>query len=247
MHRRHAGNGTRQDELLETAADPIEVFRADWGTYQTVIRENCMFHREISVAVGTLLEAFPGPLTVLDLGCGDASRITEMFKPGKVAEYCGCDLSREALDAARVNLKPFGNRAELLCREMLAVLRDAPEGHYDVVYSSYALHHLPFGEKQAFFNECSRTLRGTGLLILADIMREEGETLSGYYDRYIETMDAEWSGLTGTERGNIQEHIRSCDFPETSADLQSLAENAGLNNSWRLEKCTWHQVWCYRA
>ncbi|NTV99144.1 MAG: class I SAM-dependent methyltransferase [Chlorobiaceae bacterium] len=247
MHTWEPGTNTNAGATIEAAADPIEVFRADWGTYQTVIRENYMFHRDISASVGKLLEALPGPLKVLDLGCGDSSQVVEMFRPGQVAEYCGCDLSREALDAARVNLGPFGNRAELLCKDMLAVLRDAPDAHYDLVYSSYALHHLPFEEKQLFFSECRRTLHGTGLLILADIMREEGETMSGYYDRYIETMDAQWVALSDIERGSIQEHIRGCDFPEPSSVLLSMAEREGLRNPVRLEKRTWHQAWCYQA
>jgi SAM-dependent methyltransferase len=247
MHRRHAGNGIRLDELLETAADPIEVFRADWRTYQTAIRENYMFHRDISTAIRKLLDQLHGPLKVLDLGCGDASQIPEIFKPGQVAEYRGCDLSAQALDVAHSNLAHLGNRAELLCRDMLEVLRESPVECYDIVYSSYALHHLPSDEKQEFLNECRRTLGADGILILVDIMREEGETLPEYFDRYIEKMDADWTGFSDIERRSIQDHIRSCDYPESPSVLQSLARNAGLKKSRKLEKRTWHQAWCFMA
>lgn len=239
-------NSIRQGELLEAAADPIEVFRADWRTYQTVIRENYMFHREISGAIGRMLRQLPGTLSVLDLGCGDACQISEMLDPGQIAEYCGCDLSAQALEAAQHHLAPLGNRARLLCRDMLTVLREAPGEQYDMVYSSYALHHLPREEKQEFFIECRRTLRQDGVLVIADIMRDEGQSVPEYYDRYIEKMDAEWTVLSGIERVSIQEHIRSCDFPEPPSRLQSMAEQAGLLNPVRLEKRTWHQAWCYR-
>jgi ubiquinone/menaquinone biosynthesis C-methylase UbiE len=246
MHARKSGKSARQAEPFETSADPIEVFRRAWGTYRKVIRENYMFHREISAAQRKMLETVPGALDVLDLGCGDASQIGDMFDAVKIGTYCGCDLSLHALDEARQNLEPLGKRAELLCRDMLAVLRESPGEHFDVVYSSYVLHHLPQEEKQDFFHECRRVLRGNGMLILADIMREEGETLPDYFDRYIERMDTDWVMLSMNERSSIQEHIRSCDFPEPPSLLQSMAALAGFRDSQNLEKQTWHQAWRFR-
>lgn len=247
MHTWEPGTNTNAGATIDTAADPIEVFRRAWGTYRKVIRENYMFHREISAAQRKILDTVPGAVDVLDLGCGDASQIGEMFDAGKIGTYCGCDLSSHALDEARHHLEPLGKRARLLCRDMLAVLRESPGEHFDVVYSSYAMHHLPQEEKQEFFHECRRVLRRNGMLILADIMREEGETLTDYFDRYIERMDADWVMLSMNERNSIQEHIRSCDFPEPPSLLKSMAAQAGFRDSQNLEKQTWHQAWRFGA
>ena len=228
-------------------ADPIYIFRKTWGTYQKVISNNLMFHREITAAVRKLLATRQGPLNVLDLGCGDAAHIGKILNPGQVAEYCGCDLSPYALDVARNNLEPFGIRVNLLCRDMVAVLREAPANHFDVVYSGYALHHLSTEDKQVFFTECCRTLRDNGCVILVDVMREEGQARPAYLDDYNGAVATQWDALTRHERDQVQEHIRNCDFPETPTGLQKLAKNAGLTNCRKLEKRTWHEAWCFQA
>ena len=227
--------------------DPIYIFRKTWATYQKVINNNLMFHRETLNAVRTLLESRTGPLNVLDLGCGDATHIGKVLNPGQVAKYCGCDLSPYALDVARKNLEPFGISVNLLCRDMVAVLREAPANHFDVVYSGYALHHLSIEEKQTFFTQCRRTLRANGYVILVDVMLEEGQARPAYLDSYNGMVATRWKALTKHERDQVQEHIRNCDFPETPTVIQTLASNAGLTICRRLEKYTWHEAWCYFA
>lgn len=245
MHLRYTGKSIRLDEPPETAEDPVRFFRETWGTYQKVISGNHMFHREIATAVRKVTGSLPGPLQVLDLGCGDAAGIPAILEPEEVAGYRGCDLSPHALDIARNNLAPLGNRAELLCRDMIAVLKEAPGNHFDVVYSSYALHHLYIREKQVFYNECRRVLRDNGCMILVDVMRDEGESREDYFDSYTEAVQNDWTALADIEKTRLEEHIRSCDYPEPSSLLVTLAENAGLETCRRLEKHSWHQAWCY--
>lgn len=229
------------------SADPITIFRKTWGTYQKVISHNLMFHREITAAVATLFDSRPGPLHLIDLGCGDASHILKLLKPGQLEAYCGCDLSQFALDEARKNLEPFGAVINLCCNDMLTVLRQAQADHYDIVYSSYALHHLPTEGKQTLFTECRRILRANGALILVDVMRDEGQARQEYLYSYNKTVRTQWAALTPDERNQVQEHIRNCDFPEQASTLEQLARSAGFTNCRRLEKQTWHEAWCFEA
>ncbi len=228
------------------SADPITIFRKTWGTYQKVISHNLMFHREITAAVAQLIATRTGPLRLLDLGCGDASHISKILKPGQLAEYCGCDLSPYALDDVGSMLAPFGGiPVNLLCKDMLAVLRESPANHFDIIYSSYALHHLATEEKQVFFDECRRALRDNGCVILVDVMRDEGQARQEYLYRYNRTVRMQWDALSLDERNQVQEHIRSCDFPETPSLLQTLALSAGFTKCRRLEKQIWHEAWCF--
>lgn len=229
------------------STDPISIFRKTWATYQKVISHNLMFHREISAAVSQLFAARHEPLRMIDLGCGDASHIAKLLKPGQLAEYCGCDLSQFALDEARKTLEPFGAAINLCCTDMLAMLKQAPATHYDIVYSSYALHHLPVEGKQNFFTECRRILRGNGLVILIDVMRDEGQSRPEYLYSYNKTVRMQWEALSPDERNQVQEHIRNCDFPEPASALEELARKAGFSNCQRLEKQTWHEAWRYEA
>lgn len=227
------------------STDPITIFRKTWATYQKVISNNLMFHREISAAVSQLFKANGEPLRLIDLGCGDASHILKLLEPGELAEYCGCDLSQYALDEARKNLEPFGAAINLCCKDMLSVLKEAPANHFDIVYSSYALHHLPAEGKLEVFTECHRALRDNGSMILVDVMRDEGQARQEYLYSYNKAVRTQWEALTPDERNQVQEHIRSCDFPETASTLEQLARNAGFTKCRRLEKQTWHEAWCY--
>ena len=51
---------------------------------------------------------------------------------------------------------------------------------YDVVYTSFALHHLPTEQKAEFFCRVAERLEKDGLLLLTDIVREEDESLPVY-------------------------------------------------------------------
>ncbi len=227
------------------STDPITIFRKSWATYQKVINNNFMFHREIAAAVTGLFDKNDAPLNLIDLGCGDASHILKLLRPGQLAEYCGCDLSQYALDEARKQLTPYGAAINLCCTDMLDALSQAPASHFDIVYSSYALHHLPTESKQKVFAECRRALRDSGCMILVDVMRDEGQERQEYLYSYNKTVRTQWEALTPDERNQVQEHIRSCDFPEPASKLEELARNAGFTKCRRLEKQTWHEAWCY--
>ena len=81
-----------------TAADPVQLFRETWTTYQKIIASDYMVHRELTRAIASSLMTLPDtPLSVLDLGCGDASQITGILNAHHIAEYRGCDLLRQFL------------------------------------------------------------------------------------------------------------------------------------------------------
>jgi ubiquinone/menaquinone biosynthesis C-methylase UbiE len=229
------------------SADPITIFRKSWATYQKVIQHNLMFHREISAAVARVIETQTKPLHLADLGCGDASHILNLIPPGQLADYCGCDLSSFALEEAAKNLEPYGIAVRLCCKDMLALLSEAPDSHFNILYSSYALHHLSTESKQLFFRECRRVMHENGSLILVDVMREENQSRPEYLSNYNRTVRTQWEALSLDERNQVQEHIQSCDFPEPPSTLENLARNAGFKTIRRLEKHTWHEAWAFKV
>ena len=48
---------------------------------------------------------------------------------------------------------------------------------FDVVFSSFALHHLAYDEKRRFFDLSHRAMKQDGVLLLVDVMREDMKTL----------------------------------------------------------------------
>ena len=90
----------------------------------------------------------------------------------------------------------------------------AEDDAYDVIYSSFVLHHLATEQKGEFFQLASRRLTPGGLLLLVDTMREEGETLDDYVRRYCAWLRREWAGLSAQEKEVFCDHIINNDRPE---------------------------------
>ena len=82
-----------------------EFFNEQWWLYQKVLRNNYMGHKEIySILHEFLLRYDQKPLKILDLGCGDASFVSQALLNTTMNFYCGIDLSEPALEIARDNM-----------------------------------------------------------------------------------------------------------------------------------------------
>ncbi|MFO0892471.1 MAG: hypothetical protein U0790_25430 [Isosphaeraceae bacterium] len=79
-------------------------------------------------------------------------------------------------------------------------IRDGLEqdhGTYDVVLSSFAIHHLSEAEKAIFFARAADRLGAGGMLLLVDTMREEGEDRAAYLEGYCGWVRSTWVALAG--------------------------------------------------
>jgi SAM-dependent methyltransferase len=218
-----------------------------WQTYRKVVAANYMHHMEIKADIERVLRAqFAGrPFSFLDLGCGDAATLAPLLASMAVQRYKGVDLSETALALAAENLQALSCPVDLACRDMMATL-EADTGLYDVVYTSFALHHLSTEQKAAFFRCVARRLEKDGLLLLTDIVREENESLPIYLRRYCDWLRSDWSALGAEEKTSACEHILNNDWPETLSVLQLLAQAAGLGDAVAVARYGWHRVLCFR-
>ncbi|MFM7034335.1 MAG: class I SAM-dependent methyltransferase [Planctomycetia bacterium] len=195
---------------------------------------NWMAHREIFNAVRALvLTRYPGPFTLLDLGCGDAGFIKGTFDETGLWAYTGIDASQAALAKAREELARARFQVQLLEADMLAYLRENPSPAsntrtFDVILASYAVHHLPVQEKQEFFQLAREQLAPRGSLLFADIFRRDGETRAAYLEHYVGMMRRDWSGMSPEGLASTIEHVTQRDFPETAEVLRELALEAGF-------------------
>jgi SAM-dependent methyltransferase len=217
------GVETRQREQA------AEFFSDAWSIYTRVLQQNYMFHDEIYRDVSDFLRTCSAhhPLSLLDLGCGSALHLSRALEGVPMTRYVGCDLSATALASARDNLGSLGCRVELLQEDLLSALR-RPLGRFDVIFSSFAVHHLQFDEKADFFRLASAALAPAGKLVLIDVLREENEARETYLDRYCGWILSEWQKLDSDSLQQICEHIRTKDFPETASSLNHMAAEAGL-------------------
>lgn len=203
-----------------------------WHVYRAIVDANWMAHREIFKAVRSwVLLRYPGPFTLLDLGCGDAGCIKSTFDETGLWAYTGIDASPTAVAKARTELAGARCQVQFLETDMLAYLRGdsgAAAQTFDVILASYAVHHLPAREKQELFQLAHRKLAPRGSLLLADVFRRDGETREEYLDRYVTMMQREWTSMPSGGLAGTIEHVTQRDFPETSLALSAMARGAGF-------------------
>ena len=219
-----------------------EFFNA-WAIYRKVLSNNYMHHREIYQAITDLLaEQWESrPFKLLDLGCGDASFLAPTLQGRSIQHYMGFDLSAPALALAAENIAPLDCKAELINIDFMEGLAQTHE-HFDIVFTSYALHHLTQEEKAEFFRLAHTVLTENGLLLIIDVIREPNETLSAYLDNYCQWLREEWLEFDEQDLSAIIQHIRHNDMPETAAILSALAEAAGFTPATSICHLTRHQA-----
>lgn len=223
--------------------DAAEIFIDTWSLYGRVVSHNYMYHREIFADVGKYLRTrFGGAgISVCDLGCGDARHFSSALRELSVRSYRGCDLSETALAQARANVASPGLDAELACADLSDYLRDCTE-RFDLVFSSFALHHLTTEEKGEAFREVSRNLQPGGVFLLVDVARNEGESHDAYMQAACDWMRKEWHDFSPEEMATICDHVTGNDLPETVATLARLATAAGLSAPEPVNRYRWLHI-----
>ncbi len=205
-------------------------FLATWQVYRKIVDGNYMYHREIFSEIQKILgERAKGQPTILDLGCGDARTIYPVLEKIPFSKYTGVDASQPALKLAKGELKAFGNRVEFLCIDMLEFLKESPSRAFDVILVSFSLHHLNSAQKGDFLALCKKQLRPSGMLIVVDVFRDEGQDREDYLDAYCKDMSRRWTTLTQAEGQIAMEHVRTHDFPESLEDFLTLGKAVGLS------------------
>jgi len=228
--------------MSTTKENGYAIFDA-WFYYDQVLDHNYMFHEDIFGHLEGFLDARFGerPFSVLDLGCGSARHMAPALKGKPVSSYLGFDLSEKAAELARINLQQIDGRVEIREGELLdGLIRSA--GPFDLIISSFALHHLDAERKRSFFENARSRVSDRGLVLVIDVMRDDDETLEVYLDRYCAWLEENWPAVTPEGRAAISEHIRSCDFPASRAEFRSMAADAGFAHSSELPGYGWHRT-----
>ncbi|MBB5084121.1 class I SAM-dependent methyltransferase [Nonomuraea endophytica] len=104
---------------------------------------------------------------VLDVGCG-TGYLTRIVAP-IAAEVTGVDPSPPMVEHARSRAP--GNCAYLVGEGQALAL---PDGSFDVVMSTLAVHHIPAGLRGAAVREMFRVLRPGGRLLIAEFRPPNG-------------------------------------------------------------------------
>jgi SAM-dependent methyltransferase len=208
---------------------PAILFSDNWNVYQKIIANNYMLHKEFSRATIEALAQAAIPIkSVLDLGCGDAQLIAKDLATINIDSYMGYDLSEAALAQAEHFLQNLAARKTLCLGRMENLLASSKEC-WDLIYSSYAIHHLSDEGKQEIMQEVYYHLNPKGLFLMIDVMRKKDQSRDAYMDYYIGGIRQNWPGLEVREHDMIANHIHEYDFPAIDTDLIDWATNIGFS------------------
>lgn len=224
----------------------VKDFFEAWSIYETVLENNYMFHDEIYQEVQRFIKNHYSekPFSILDLGCGSARHFASALAESSVSHYCGYDLSEIALNQARQNLADLDCPLELHQGDLLDGLK-TNQGSFDLIFSSFALHHLAKEEKELFFQLAYQKLVEDGILLVIDVMREENEDRQTYFNNYCGWMKSDWKMMSVESLEAISCHIQDYDFPEKASEMKLMATNAGFKISRKINQFHWHQMWYF--
>lgn len=189
-----------------------------------------MLHQQFRVQTAVAISRYKGSgsLHILDMGCGDAIQMVEQLKVQPVSSYTGYDISPEALALASENLKGVGCPVELKQGAMQDLIK-LETGGFEIIYTSFAMHHLEDDQKVQLLQDCFDKLTDYGMLILIDIFRKEDATREEYIDQYFSMIRKEWAALDEKEKQLIYDHITEFDHPATLTDMISWGQETGFS------------------
>jgi tRNA (cmo5U34)-methyltransferase len=131
------------------------------------------FRREFIETTKSLYAYFIGAKSkavVLDLGCGDGLFVQEFLKTFSPTSVTLVDGSNEMLEAAK---KRLGEKANLnfIQASFQSLLAGALlNQNFDFVYSSLAIHHLPFEQKEHLYSYIYKLLSPGGCFVHYDVV-----------------------------------------------------------------------------
>ncbi len=210
-----------------------QFFNDQWQLYQKVLKNNYMGHKEIyGVLHNFLIHNFQKPFSLIDLGCGDASFTTQALLNTPISSYKGIDLSEVALVIARGNLELIPCEKTFIEGDISTAVNQLVNKQaysFDAVMTSFALHHLSLKEKDSVISHIFHLLKPSGILIIIDAIRLEEEERETYLKRYLSYVRKDWSLISSQEYSMIENHMSTCDFPETQNTLSEIARKHNFN------------------
>jgi ubiquinone/menaquinone biosynthesis C-methylase UbiE len=200
-----------------------------------------LMHPNRSVMVRVALEVLPFPraaaLRALDLGVGTGyftERVLRIFPNSTVLAIDG---AASMVDLAKARLGALASRVAFEVGDFREVERLAGGGEpFDVVFSSFALHHLDRSDKQNVIRRSVERLRSGGWFVNADLVIAESPGLeqrfqelrvAGIVERAARK-DSRFPDAAATRRYLDEMEANEADQPLTLVDDLAVLRASGL-------------------
>lgn len=223
----------------------VKEFFDSWSLYKKFVDNNMMSHKEIYGSIDLEIEKSfkDDSFSILDLGCGDANFISKVLNKYNVKNYTGIDLSEEATKLARQNLRFIEDKINFVHKDFLVGMAEkvVNESKYDIVFTSYAIHHYTTKEKEKFFSLAKKLLNQTGILIIVDVVLSEHQILPEFLKEELAFFTS-FNALTQEEFESAANHITTSDLPETLNTYKKMIANENFSNFRVICDCNYFQA-----
>ena len=213
---------------MSEKSESKSLFENSWVVYKKIMEADFMHHKAFARYLENELKnkSLNNSIKILDLGCGDGSPILPIIESYPISFYKGYDLSDFAIHLCEKNLQRLDVRYEMKIGDMISMIEKESET-FDLIYSSYAIHHLSDEEKKILFQHISQRLNPSGKFVYIDVIREQEMTIQQYRAEYVDRI-MNWHILDVSEKAKVIEHVTHYDFPAFSHDIEKWIEGASL-------------------
>lgn len=175
----------------------------------------------------SLMGLKPGD-TVLDFGCGTGTLALMIKQAHPACRVEGIDIDPQILEIARRKARSRHLTVEFTAYDGMTL----PYGNesFDIVVSSYVVHHLSHGDKTRLFREISRVLESGGRLFILDF----GIPRS-WYARAMTSVTRRIEPVGDNILGKVPGYIQDAGF----SDVEELTHEGtffGTVSFWRAER-----------
>ncbi|HQJ98761.1 MAG TPA: class I SAM-dependent methyltransferase [Thermoleophilia bacterium] len=191
----------------------------------------------VQVALGVLPFPRTSPLLALDLGVGTGYFSAQFLQQFPSSRVVAVDGAETMVEFARVRLRSLAARVVYRVGDFRNLASLVSDVHaVDVVFSSYALHHLGRVEKEAVVRQAVGLLRPGGWFLNADVIiadsaeierRIQEIRVAGIVERAAGA-DERFRDAASTRRFLDELEAREGDQPLTLRDDLAILRRAGL-------------------
>jgi tRNA (cmo5U34)-methyltransferase len=197
-------------------------------------------HKMMEIALDVLPFPDERTLKVLDLGVGTGAFTQRLLERYSNAEVVAIDGSPSMVELAKIRLVEYSHRVEYRVSDFRAMPATVLEPDaFDVVISSYALHHLTANEKLSVLRSIVPAIRPGGWILNADIVvadspdieRRIQEIRVEAVTQRAPTDDERFCSPAATRKHLAELEEAEQDQPQTLTDDLRILRESGIENA----------------
>lgn len=230
----------------------IDLYTKNPGIYDQLQQRRPDYAEAIETSVALAAQhASANKIRLLDLCCGTATTTLRFSQLHPLAKAELVDLNSDFLRIAK--------SSGIITRELAVIFKDVreyrPHRDFDMVFSTFAYHHMPDRDKGCYIDTIAGSLSRNGLLVLTEIFFQDKARERDYYHDLIEAIPA--NERTDQLRSFLEQTANSIDFefkvPRAFAESQFLQRGFQLIEERKIwpkkpgDDGTYVQVYRYRA